>query len=120
MEITVKHLSASEEGDYFALSFNNDDPNYDGPDYNPTGPYLIVQRQFEDGDDRICYVETHDHDWCGHFRVRLISFSDTRFVMEILDQDARQVSVGYNLPRSKFEAIESVVNVIFSEEPLGG
>jgi hypothetical protein len=100
------------------MSFDNDDPDDDGPDYEPSGPYLIVQRQFEDGDDRIFYVETRDEDYRGHFRLRLITFSESRFAMEILRRQKRLVSVSYHLSKPDFEAVKRVVNVIFDEQPI--
>lgn len=120
MDITVKYVSASGEGDYFGMSFDNDDPDDEGKDYEPSGPYLIVQRQFEDGDDRICYVETHDEDYCGHFKVRLITFSDTRFAMEVVRRRKRLISVSYDLSKQDFEAVERIVNVIFGDQPIEG
>ena len=118
MDITVIHISASGEGDHFGILFDNDDPDDDGQDYEPYGPYLIVQRQFEDGDHRVCYVETHDEDYRGHFRLRLITFSETRFAMEILRRRKRLVSVSYQLSKPDFEAAERVVNVIFGDQPI--
>lgn len=116
MDITVKYVSASGEGDYFGISFNNDDPDDDNrQDHEPSGPYLIVQRQFEDGDDRICYVETHDEDYCGHFRLRLIVFSETRFAVELPRRRKSLVSVSYRLSKPDFEAVKRVVNVIFGD-----
>jgi hypothetical protein len=116
MDITVKYVSASGEGDYFGISFNNDDPDDDNrQDHEPSGPYLIVQRQCEDGDERICHVETHDEGYCGHFRLRLIMFSETRFAIELLRQRKRLVSVSYRLSKRDFEAVERVVNVIFDD-----
>jgi hypothetical protein len=49
----------------------------------PDSPYLIVQRQFEAPDDRKCYVEPHDHDYVGHYCLRLIDFSPTRLAIQI-------------------------------------
>jgi phage repressor protein C with HTH and peptisase S24 domain len=115
MDITVKYVSASGEGDYFGISFDNDDPDDDGPDYEPTGSYLIVQRHFEDGDGRICYVETHDEDYRGHYRLRLITFSETHFAMELQRQSNRLVSVSYDLSKPDFEAVQRVVSVIFGD-----
>jgi len=118
MDITVKYVSASDDGDYFGLSFDNKEPDEDGQDYEPFGPYLIVQRQFEDGADRICYVETHDEDYCGHFKVRLITFSDTRFAVELVHRCKKLISVSYDLSNRDFEAVERIVKVIFGDLPI--
>jgi len=64
MRFHAKYVSAMESGgQYFVVSFDNKDPRND--DFELSGdedPYLIVQRQFEDDDGGVCYIETHDHD----------------------------------------------------------
>ena len=74
MRFHAKYVSVGQSGgEYFAVSFDNEDPGND--DFDLSGdedPYLIVQRQFEDDDGGVCYIETHDHDtFSGHFRLRL-------------------------------------------------
>ena len=121
MDITAKSVSASEAGDHFQISFKTDDP--DGgywQDEEPLGPYLIVQRQFEDDDDRLCYVESHDEDHCGHFRLRLIGFSETRLTFEILRRHKSVVTVNYRLSKPDLEATERFIKVIFGDQALEG
>ena len=59
-----KHVSVKESGgEYFQVSFDNEDPRGDDLDLSPPDqPYLLVQRQFEDDDGGVCYIETLDHD----------------------------------------------------------
>jgi hypothetical protein len=73
MRFHAKYVSVGESGgEYFAVSFDNEDPSNDDLDLSDDkDPYLIVQRQFEDEDGGVCYIETHDHDtYSGHFRLR--------------------------------------------------
>jgi len=46
-------------------------------------PYLLVQRQFEDPDDDLCYVETHDEKYIGHFFLRRVEFTSQRLSIEL-------------------------------------
>ena len=64
MRFHAKYVSVGEFGDeYFEASFDSEDPGNDDLDLSgDENPYLIVQRQFEDGDRGVCYIETHDHD----------------------------------------------------------
>ena len=64
MKFHSKNVSIGEAGEeYFEVSFDSDVPNDDDFDLSaPDHPYLIVQRQFEDDDGGVCYIETHDHD----------------------------------------------------------
>ena len=73
MRFHAKYVSVGEAGrEYFAVSFDNEDPSNDDFELSDDDPYLIVQRQFEDDDGGVCHIETHDHDtYSGHFRLRL-------------------------------------------------
>jgi len=59
------------DGEYFQVSIDNEDPSDDNLDLSPPDqPYLLVQRQFEDDDGGVCYIETLDHDtYTGHYRL---------------------------------------------------
>jgi len=60
MRFHAKYVSVGEFGDeYFEVSFDSEDPGNDDLDLSgDENPYLIVQRQFEDGDGGVCYIET--------------------------------------------------------------
>ena len=90
MRFHAKHVSVAESGgEYFQVSFDNEDPGDDDLDLSPPDqPYLLVQRQFENDDGGVCYIETLDHDtYTGHFRLRLIEFTPTRLAFEIARKD---------------------------------
>jgi hypothetical protein len=61
MKLDAAYVSVAEFDDqYFQVSFDTQDPG-DGFDLSaPLQPYLIVQRQFEDDDGGVCYIETRD------------------------------------------------------------
>ncbi len=42
---------------------------------DPDSPYLLIHRQFEDLDDHLCYVETHDEKYVGHFLLRRVELT---------------------------------------------
>jgi hypothetical protein len=116
MRFHAKNVSVGESGDeYFAVSFDSEAPGDD--DFDLSGhenPYLIVQRQFEDDDGGVCYIETHDRDtYTGHFRLRLIRFTPTRFAFEIARTDHKYVEVTYDLAAKRFDDVQRIVNIIF-------
>lgn len=85
----------------------------------PHSPYLIIQRQFEDPDGGLCYVETHDEKYIGHFRVRRIDLSPTRIVLEIDRPEANVVEVTFDMASSEFKPLARVVDIITGAiEPL--
>ena len=81
-------------------------------------PYLLLQRQFEDDDGGICYIETHDtHCFAGHFRLRLIEFTPTRLAFEIDRPEDRTVEVIYKLSTQRFRKVRRIVHINFGLEP---
>lgn len=116
MRLHANHVSVGESGgEYFQISFDSEargDGNFDllGPDH----PYLIVQRQFEDDDGGVCYIESHDHDsYTGHFRLRLIEFTPTRLFFEIARMDHKYVEVTYDLDAKLFGHVQRIVHIAF-------
>ena len=110
----AKCVSAADAGDYYQVSFETEDPGDDAT--NPPGldsPYLIIQRQFETPDGGRCYVETHDHRWVGHYRLKLIAFRPTQLVVAIERRSNTHVEVTYALDAVEFNEMQRVVNIIF-------
>jgi hypothetical protein len=116
MRFHAKSVSAGESGgEYFAVSFDNENPSNDEFERSDDeDPYLIVQRQFEDDDGGVCYIETHDHDtYSGHFRLRLLWFTPTRCAFEIARKDHKYVEVTYDLDAQRFDEVRRIVHIIF-------
>ncbi len=103
----ANRVSASEDGDYYQVMF---EAMADASDAE--SPYVLVQRQFEDPDGGRRYVETHDEKYIGHFRVRRIEFSPTRFVLEIDRKKDNVVEVTFQIEPSEFKRVGRVVDII--------
>ena len=113
MRFRAKHVSASENGDYYQVAFENTDPAGDVADVNgPDSPYLLIQRQFEDPDGGRCYVETHDEEYIGHFRLRSIEFSPSRLLLEIARDRKNRIEVIFDIGQSEFEEVQRVIDII--------
>lgn len=115
MRFHAKYVSAAEAGDYYQVSFETEDPADDATDSpGPDSPYLIIQRQFETPDGRLCYVETHDYDYVGHYRLKLIDFSPTRLAIEIERKtNPLHIEVSCSLDAVEFNEVQRIVNIIF-------
>ena len=116
MRLHANNVSVGESGDeYFQVSFDNEGPSDDDFDLaGPDHPYLVIQRQFEDDDGGVCYIETHDHDtYTGHFRLRLIEFTPTRLAFEIARTDHKYVEVTYDLDAKRFGEVQRIVHIVF-------
>ena len=117
MRFHAKNVSIGESGDeYFQVWFDSEIPGNDafGLSGPPDHPYLVVQRQFEDDDGGVCYIETLDHDtYTGHYRLRLIEFTPTRLAFEIARTDHKYVEVTCDLDAKRFGEVQRVVHIIF-------
>jgi hypothetical protein len=116
LRLHANHVSIGESGgEYFQVSFHSEAPSEDDFDLpEPDQPYLLVQRQSEDDDGGVCYIETHDHDtYTGHFRVRLIEFTPIRLAFEIARTDHKYVEVTYDLDAKRFSEVQRIVHIVF-------
>jgi hypothetical protein len=118
VKLNARYVSIGDFDDlYFQVLFTNRDP---AADYDPSAtiePYLLLQRQFEDADRGLCYLETHDIDrFAGHYRLRLIEFTPTRLVLEIDRREDRTVEVTYKLSIRRFREVRRIVHIIFGVE----
>jgi hypothetical protein len=109
----AKYVSASENGDYYQVAFETADPADDAANVvGPDSPYLLIQRQFEDPDGGLCYVETHDEEYIGHFRLRSIEFSSSRLLVEIARGRNNRIEVIFDIRQSEFEEVRRVIDII--------
>jgi len=116
LKLHANHVSVGESGgEYFQVSFDSEAPEDDDLDLSgPEHPYLLVQRQFEDDDGGVCYIETHDHNtYVGHFRLRLIEFTPTRLAFEIDRMDHKHVEVTFDLDATRFSEVQRIVHIVF-------
>jgi hypothetical protein len=114
MRFSAERVSVSEDGDYFQLLLEAASSARESIDQDsPNSPYLIVQRSFEMPDTEVCYVETHDSDYCGHFRLRLNDFSSSRLAFEIERNANKHVDISFALTATEFEKVLPIVKLIF-------
>ena len=80
-------------------------------------PPSFLQRQFEDDDGGVCYLETDDTDrFAGHCRLRLIELTPTRLAFEIDRPKDRTVEITYKLSTRRFREVQGIVHIIFDVE----
>jgi hypothetical protein len=67
MKIHMDYVSVSVAGDYYQVMFEEKVPSA-GED-SADNKYLLIQRQFEFPDEGLIYVESHDENCIGRFKV---------------------------------------------------
>jgi hypothetical protein len=102
------------DGDYYQAMFEAEKVVDD-----PDSPYLLIQRQFEDQEDNLCYIETHDEKYCGHFLLRRLDFTPQKLSIELDRSRNNLVSVTFAIAAAEFAEASQVVKIISGEiEPL--
>jgi hypothetical protein len=120
MQLAVKKVSAVASGDYYQAVFGSDDRDGEQVDpFEQPEPYVLIQRQFELFDGGKCYIESHDEEYIGHFKLKLIEFSTTRMAYEIARREHTLVEVTFALTAAEFEEALPIVEVIFGVREPG-
>ena len=73
----------------------------------------MVQRQFEFFSGGKCYVESDDEECIGHFKLKLLEFSPTRFAFEVSEDEHKPIEVSFALAEPEFLDARRIVEVIF-------
>ena len=110
MRFHANHVSTSVSGDYYQVMFEEREDSTE-----PDSPYLLIQRQFEMPDGGECYVETHDEEYIGHFRLRRIHFTPEGILVEIDRSRNNVVRVTFSMTTSAFEEALPVLKIISGE-----
>ena len=104
MKIRLDHVSASQAGDYFQVLFELEK---DG-----NGAYVLIQRQFEIPDGGLCYLETHDEDYVGHFRVAHASLHRNRFHLELRRTQGADVEVLFDSTEQTYHKLRRILRIM--------
>lgn len=119
MNFHAQEVSGTAAGDYYQLYLGPEESTEDAADpFSVSGPYLMIQRQFEMFDGGRCYIESGNESYIGDFHLELIELTPTRLSFKIQRDNNRQVNITFALDASEFEQVRSVAEVIFGlEEP---
>ena len=104
MKTRLDHVSASESGDYYQVLFEGEE---DGE-----GAYLLMQRQFEDPDGGLCYLESHDEDYTGHFKVVRAALGRKRLCLELGRKDAAEVEVTFKTGEQNYHEVARIMRIM--------
>jgi hypothetical protein len=116
MHFHANYVSTSVfgDGDYYQAMFQAEQDTDD-----PHSPYLLIQRQFEDQSDNLCYIETHDEKYCGHFLLCRLDLTPQKLSIELDRPRDNLVGVTFAMAPAEFAAASEVVKIISGEiEPL--
>ena len=112
MKIQLDHVSAAESGDYYQVHF--------GAAGDGDGPYVLIQRQFEDDDGGLCYVETHDQDYIGHAKVVRATLDRHRFFLELRRKRFSTVEVAFETTEPNYIEVSRILRIMIPGLAVAG
>ncbi len=107
MRFHANHVSTTVSGDYYQAVFEERVESSDSD-----APYLLIQRQFEIPDDGECYVETHNEEYIGHFRLHCVDFSPNGISFEIDRPNSRRIDVTLAMTPDEYRAALPAIRII--------
>jgi hypothetical protein len=116
-ELSLPFVSVSSSGDeYFQVEFaaREDDGKSDYVEHD----YLLVQRQFESYDGGRCYLESHDQDLCGHFKIRRATLGRDFLRLELAGGSTETVQIRFQTGISGYHELRRVLEIIVPSRVL--
>ena len=105
MKIELDCVSASESGDYYQVTFKGEADREDGQ-------YVLVQRQFEFPDGGRCYVETHDQEYIGHFKVAQAELGRNRLLLRLAGRRAAELEVAFKATGKNWREVARILRIM--------
>ena len=97
MNITLNYVDVSIEGDYYQVHF--DAKEDDGSAEITDDPYFLIQRQFEMPDGGEVYIESHDDNYIGHYRVNRASLQRSKIHLEFKRSNDAEIEISFKEDR---------------------
>jgi len=104
VKIQLDNVSAAESGDYYQVNFEAADDD--------DGPYVLIQRQFEDNDGGLFYLETHDQDYIGHFKVVRATLDRHRFCLELRRKKLSTIEVTFKTDEENYMEVFRILRIM--------
>jgi uncharacterized protein VirK/YbjX len=101
---TASQVSASEAGDYFQIHFEEglgDDTQY-----------LLIQRQFEDYDGGVCYVEDDELLMVDHYKILKAKLTRTYFEIKFKSEEKDSAFIYHTMTDEEFAEAKKVLKII--------
>jgi len=110
-ELSLPYVSVSSAGDeYFQVSF--DACEDDGGSEYVEHDYLLIQRQFESYDGGLYYLESHDEELCGHFKIRRATLGRGFLRLELAGDSAETVQTRFQTDMGGYHELRRVLGIM--------
>ena len=104
------YASVSVAGDYYQVMFEEKVPNEEQDSMD--SKYLLIQRQFEFQDHDLIYVESHDQNYIGHFKVARARL-DAKSLFLVLDRkNAAVIEITFETSAGNYAEVKRVMRIM--------
>jgi hypothetical protein len=110
MKITLNHVDVSIAGDYYQVHFGAKED--DGSAKITTDPYFLIQRQFEMPDGDEVYIESHDDNYIGHYRVSRATLQRNKIHLELKRSKYSDLEISFKATEKKFEEFRNALKTM--------
>ena len=110
MKICLDYVSVSVAGDYYQVMF--EEKEEDESDENFETPYVIIQRQFEMPDGGRIYIETHDENFAGHFRVTRCVLGPKKLFLQLQRKNAEHLEVTFTTSKHNYMELKDALRTM--------
>lgn len=110
MKITLNHVDVSIAGDYYQVHFGAKKDN--GSAKITDDPYFLIQRQFEMPDGGEVYIESHDDNYIGHYRVGRAELQRNKIHLELKRSKYSDVEISFKATDKKFEELRNALRTM--------
>ncbi len=110
MKLHVHYVFASEAGDYYQVLFEERDPDWEQDRLG--GKYLLIQRQFEMPNGSRIYVESHDQDFIGHFKVVKARLNPKCLCLTLSRKTSATIEVTFETSPGNYAEVKRVLSVM--------
>lgn len=109
MKIHLGYVSASVAGDYYQVYFKESE---DSDQSDIDGKYLLIQRQFEIPDGDKIYVESHNLDFIGHFKVVKAKLNPRSLSLTLSKKKTATIEVDFESSPKNYSKIKRALKVM--------
>ena len=104
-EFSFPYVSvASSGGEYFQVSF--------GEGEGSDRAYFLIQRQFESYDGGIFYLESHEIDLCGHFKITHAQLARDSLRLQVACEPAETILIGFQAGIGVFNQLKRTLKTM--------
>ena len=101
---------ASSGGEYFEVSFAEIEEGEESEECDHA--YFLIQRQFEDYDGGLFYIESHEEKLCGHFKITRAELGRDTFRLQVACEPAEVVQIKFQAASVRYNKLKRILKIM--------